>query len=186
MAVTERDFIDAFLQSNKLFEKFASRYGIHDIYQDGNIKQLQQSIYLGLSFNSGRTSFDATDADGNPWELKSLNVLNRNKTFTTCSLITDAVLDRYEQCYWAFSLYKNTTLISIFVMHPHQLSEYFNEWRNKIRNAVRLNNPKIPLSFVKRYGYEIYNAAQSSEVINPIIAVRELIKREEQFSLAKK
>ena len=78
-----RTQLDTYLASNKSFEEFASQFGISDIYKDSNVKQLQQAIYLGLHFMSGRNSFDAIDDYGHPWELKSLNILNQKKVRKT-------------------------------------------------------------------------------------------------------
>lgn len=162
-----RTQLDTYLASNKSFEEFASQFGISDIYKDSNVKQLQQAIYLGLHFISGRNSFDAIDDYGYPWELKSLNVLNQKKEFTTCNPMTKAVLDRYKTCRFAFSLYENTTLTCIYVMNPWQLTPYFDKWKNQLMVSPQLNNPKITLTFVREHGYKVYDAHRSPHVVNP-------------------
>lgn len=163
--------LDTYLQTNKAFEKFASKYGVTDIYTDNNIKQLQQAIYLGLTLNPNRTSFDAVDRQGNLWELKSLNLESSKKEFSTSRHLTLEVLERYTQCNWAFSVYRQTDLESIYVMPSHALYSYFYKWDLDISRGKFLNNPKIPLRYVKEHGTEVYNRISDS-VIDPIVALQ--------------
>ena len=160
--------LDEFLKSNYQFEKFAEQFGVTDIYKDSNVKQLQQAIYLGLSFNSSRNSSDAYDYFGNPWELKSLNALNTKSVFTTCNPMTHSILNRYRRCYWAFSVYENTQLQQIYVLEPDALAPYFNKWDARISAEQSLNNPKIKLSFVVEHGCQVYNVQQSLLVADPV------------------
>lgn len=162
---------DTYLQTNKSFEQFAGKYGITDIYTDNNIKQLQQAIYLDLRLNNSRTSFDAVDREGNFWELKSLNINSSRKEFSTSRHLTLEILERYTQCFWAFSVYDQTELEAIYVMPSHSLYPYFYKWDIELEHGRYLNNPKIPLVYVREHGIKVYDRI-TDMIIDPIRALQ--------------
>lgn len=158
---------DTYLQTNKSFEQFAGKYGITDIYTDNNIKQLQQAIYLDLRLNNSRTSFDAFDREGNFWELKSLNINSSRKEFSTSRHLTLEILERYTQCFWAFSVYDQTELEAIYVMPSHSLYPYFYKWDIELERGRYLNNPKISLAYVREHGIKVYDRI-TDMILDPI------------------
>ena len=153
--------LEHFLYANKPLEDFAAEYGIADIYSDSNIKQLQQALYLGLTLNKSRASFDATDSEGIAWELKSLNVSGTRKEFTTCSRLSAPVLQRYKNCRFAFSIYENTLLKRIYVMDADFLLPYFLKWESILKGKECINNPKIHLSYVQDFGQIVFDREHS-------------------------
>lgn len=142
---------------NKPLEEFAAQYGITDIYSDSNIKQLQQTLYLGLDYVAGRRLYDATDASGHKWELKSVDISGSKKSFTTCSRLSFAVLSRYKECRFAFSVYYRTELQAIYIMESDYLAPYFHRWHNELQCKPYLNNPRIQLSYVQKFGYKVFD-----------------------------
>ena len=164
----ERQVFDEYLQKNKEFEEFAKRFGISNLYKDSNLQQLQQALYLGLTFQPSRQSVDATDYNGHDWELKSLNINNQTKSFSTANPLTHNVIDRYRKCKFAFSLYDNTCLKKIYVMNPSDLECYFSKWEDSLRFKCFLNNPNISLRYVEQNGFLVYNSDFSPYVVDPV------------------
>ena len=157
--------LEHYLQLNKPLEEFAAQYGITDIYSDNNIKQLQQTLYLGLDYASGRRLYDATDASGHKWELKSVDITGSKKSFTTCSYLSQAVLARYKECRFAFSVYQHTELQTIYVMESNDLAPYFHRWQNELQRKPYLNNPRIQLSYVQEFGHKVFDMTTQNKSI---------------------
>ena len=40
-------------------------------------------------------------------------------------------------------------------MHPNQLDKYFDRWEKKLEEVTHINNPKIPISYVKKNGIDV-------------------------------
>lgn len=157
--------LEHYLQLNKPLEEFAAQYGITDIYSDNNIKQLQQTLYLGLDYAAGRRLYDATDASGHKWELKSVDITGSKKSFTTCSHLSQAVLARYKECRFAFSVYHRTVLQAIYIMESDHLAPYFNKWQIELQSKPYLNNPRIQLSYVQKFGYKVFDIETPNKFI---------------------
>jgi transcriptional regulator with XRE-family HTH domain len=67
------------VESLEEMQELAREYGIRDIFQDNGGKTLQLLILLGLRISPGREGNDAIDADGNEYELKTINISGRKK-----------------------------------------------------------------------------------------------------------
>lgn len=162
---------DSFLENNKAFETFASKFGITNLYKDSNLQQLQQTLYLGLQFCPERQSADAVDYLGNQWELKSLNWDSTHRSFSTANPMTQNIIDRYRNSNFAFSIYKDTTLTEIYVLSAERLENYFQKWENDLLEGKTLNNPNIPLSHVVNMGVKVYEHDVSINVYDPVLAL---------------
>ncbi len=64
------------------YQKLADSHGINDIFQDNGGKILQVLLTTDLKMLPGREGNDAIDANGNEYELKSLNA-RLTKSFST-------------------------------------------------------------------------------------------------------
>jgi hypothetical protein len=62
------------------YQELAGKHGIDDIFQDNGGQLLQVLLITGLEILPGHEGNDARDADGNEYELKSVNVL-KTKSF---------------------------------------------------------------------------------------------------------
>ena len=143
-------------------EELASEYGINDIAQDNNLKLLQTLVMFDFDNQPGREGSDAIDRYGHNWELKTVNI-NLTKSFSTnhhTNLERIAVFRRER---WLFSEYKGIVLQKVYAVDPVALEPYFSRWEDKVRKKIadgnenaHLNNPKIPLNFVKRVGRKVY------------------------------
>jgi transcriptional regulator with XRE-family HTH domain len=69
------------LEAIQELQNLANEYGINDVFQDNGGKVLQVLILLGLRISPGREGNDAVDAEGNEYELKTINkLLSRSVT----------------------------------------------------------------------------------------------------------
>lgn len=141
-------------------QDLAQEYGIDDIFQDNGAKVLQTMIKLGLKGIVGREGNDAVDAEGNEYELKTLNVsLGRSRGITTHHHLNLGILAKYRAVHaWYIALYEGIALKEIYRLTPQALDPIFRVWEDRLRASGDrpLNNPKIPIRFVREYGTLVY------------------------------
>ena len=134
------------------YQALAQKHGIHDIFQDNGGKLLQVLLCLGLTAVPGREGNDARDVDGKEYELKSVNAL-LTRSFSTHHHMNPTILTKYRQVDWIFAVYEHIELKAIYRLRPAQLEPFFEKWEQRWRSSRKdINNPKIPLSFVKVHG----------------------------------
>jgi transcriptional regulator with XRE-family HTH domain len=167
------DFLDLFTvedsnteidKMNKLFpyirkyQKLAEdTNGINDIFQDNGGKLLQVLLITGLKDIPGREGNDAVDEQGNEYELKSVNI-NLTKSFSTHHHMNPTIIAKYRKVDWIFAVYAGIELIEIYQLKPKDLEYYYSKWEIKWKadGNKDINNPKIPLKYVKENGKLIY------------------------------
>ena len=138
-------------------ERFAKQYGIDDIFQDNGAKVLQQLVYLNMTNIPGREGNDGRSENGMEWEMKSINLDTSASGFSTNHHTNREIIAKYRQVPWSFAIYHGIRLEEIYVMSPKQLEPLFQHWDEKIENGMtHLNNPKIPVSFVREHGRRVY------------------------------
>jgi hypothetical protein len=144
-------------------QELASAHGIDDIFQDNGGKILQTLLCTGLKILPGREGNDARDENGREYELKSVNI-HLTKSFSTHHHINPQIIEKYRQVDWVFAVYDGIELIEIYLLTPAQLEPYFKAWAKKWADDGNkdINNPKIPLKFVRETGKLIYTAPQLS------------------------
>jgi transcriptional regulator with XRE-family HTH domain len=139
-------------------QQLADEYGINDILQDNGGKVLQVLILLGLRISPGREGNDAVDTAGNEYELKTVNrLLNKNAGITTHHHLNKDILRKYRAvAAWYIAIYEGVSLKEIYKLSPPELEPLFETWERKIEaQGAALNNPKIPMRFVRR-GERVY------------------------------
>lgn len=153
----EREKLDDLLPALREYQSLATRHGIDDVFQDNGGKLLQTLIMLGLHKLPRREGNDAVDAEGNEYELKTLNV-KLTRSFSTHHHLNPRILEKYRAVTaWFFSVYEHIELVSIYRIEPSQLEVTFGKWEAKWRtNQKDINNPKIPLAFVVQHGVSIF------------------------------
>ncbi|GAX02058.1 restriction endonuclease [Secundilactobacillus silagei] len=148
-------------------EKLGKQKGIDDIFQDNGAKVLQQVIISDLSFLPGREGNDAIDKNNVEWEFKSLNTETTASGFSTDHHATHELLQRFNSVPWLFSFYAGIHLQEMYVLSPGGLSKWTEHQRNHLDERIRegkgksLNNPKIPIKYVKKHGTKIFPFPQS-------------------------
>ncbi|MEB3882552.1 restriction endonuclease [Lyngbya sp. CCY1209] len=141
------------------YQDLASRHGINDIFQDNGGKLLQVLLVTGLEIIPGREGNDAKDADGNEFELKSVNIA-LTKSFSTHHHINPRIIDKYRQVDWIFAVYRGINLLSIYQLTPSDLEYFYTQWEEKwhSKGGKDINNPKIPLKYVIQHGQLLYSS----------------------------
>ena len=142
-------------------QNLALKYGIGDIFQDNGGKVLQTLILLGLKIVPGREGNDAFDDVGNEYELKTLNVsLGKSRGVTTHHHLNLIILAKYRAVHaWYIALYEGIILQEIYRLTPDELEPIFQVWEARIvagGPSASLNNPKIPIRFVREKGTRVY------------------------------
>lgn len=145
------------------YQKLAEQYGIKDIFQDAGGKMVQILIQLGLDLCPERKGPDAKDRSGNFYEIKTLDINNRSKAFTTNHHLTENTVESYRERKWVFGVYNHIELMELYLVDPEELEQYFETWLSRLEVSGRnhLNNPTIPLKFVRNHG----KLAYSKEVV---------------------
>lgn len=150
----------------------AATYGIEDIFQDNGAKVLQQLIYMNMQNLKGREGNDAKDINGLEWEMKSINTLTSASGFSTNHHLNYVILNKYRKVPWSFAIYHGIELQAIYVMSPTQLRPMFEHWKNKLDGGMpSINNPKIPIKFVKENGTLIYSKNEPNTIIDPTTVI---------------
>lgn len=140
------------------YQRLATEHGINDIFQDNGGKLLQLLLVTGLRISPGREGNDAVDAEGNEYELKTVNVL-LTSSFSTHHHCNPTIVAKYRKVDWYFAIYRGIELQEIYRMSPDQLETYFSRWEKKWHEDGKdINNPKIPVSFVRKNGYLVHSA----------------------------
>ena len=135
------------------YQQLANEHGINDIFQDNGGKILQVLLITGLSILPGREGNDAVDERGNEYELKSVNI-SLTKSFSTHHHMNPVIIKKYKKVDWIFAVYEGIELIEIYKLTPKDLSPFYNKWEKKWNDdgGKDINNPKIPLSYVREKG----------------------------------
>jgi hypothetical protein len=139
------------------YQDLASRHGIGDVFQDNGGKILQVLLLTGLMSKPGREGNDARDAEGNEYELKSVNI-QLTRSFSTHHHMNPTIIRKYRRVPWIFAVYDGIELLAIYHLSPEQLESFYARWESKWHadGGKDINNPKIPLRFVEAQGRRLY------------------------------
>lgn len=155
------------LRACQELQDLATKYGINDIFQDNGGKVLQTLIILGLRVYPSREGNDAVDDEGNEYELKTLNVsLGASRGVTTHHHLNLGILAKYRSVRaWYIALYEGIILQQIYRLTPDELAPVFQAWEQRLiaNGNAPLNNPKIPIRFVRDHGMLVYPTTTSQQ-----------------------
>jgi len=140
------------------YQQLATRHGIADIFQDNGGKTLQVILTLGIKVSKGREGNDAVDEHGNEYELKTVNS-SLTSSFSTHHHLNPEIIAKYRLVDWYFAIYRGIVLDEIYYMPGRHLRHYFDSWERQFheQGGRALNNPKIPISFVREVGFLVRN-----------------------------
>ena len=138
-------------------QRLASRHGINDIFQDNGGKLLQVLLLCGLEPLEGREGNDAVDTTGQEYELKSVNIA-LTMSFSTHHHMNPAIIAKYRKVPWIFAIYHNIALQEVYILQPADLETFYEKWETKWHadGGKDINNPKIPVSFVREHGRNLF------------------------------
>lgn len=153
--------LEALMPFIRQFQVLADRHGIADVFQDNGGKVLQLLLVMNIRVLPGREGNDAVDAEGTEYEMKTLNINNRGKGFTTHHHLNPSIIAKYRRVPWIFAVYSAIELQAIYRLEASQLEPFFTEWEQKWHNTggKDINNPKIPLKYVMEHGVLEYGQA---------------------------
>ncbi len=145
--------VNSLMPGIREYQALADEHGINDIFQDNGGKLLQVLVITNLKILPGREGNDAVDEHGNEYELKSVNI-KLTRSFSTHHHMNPVIIKKYRKVNWIFAVYEGIELVDIYKLTPHQLEPYYKKWVRKWRDdgSKDINNPKIPLSYVKEKG----------------------------------
>ena len=148
------------------YQQLAIRHGIDDIFQDNGGKILQVILTTGLKILPGREGNDAIDAVGREYELKSVNIY-LTQSFSTHHHMNPVIISKYRKVDWIFAVYKGIELQEIYQLTPDMLEYFYSKWEQKwVEDGNKdINNPKIPLKFVRDQGLKLYPQAKRAECL---------------------
>jgi hypothetical protein len=158
----DQEKLRALMPGIRKLQKLASKHGIDDIFQDNGGKILQILLYTGLTILPGREGNDARDDSGREYELKSVNIY-LTKSFSTHHHMNPHIIGKYRKVDWVFAVYDGIELVEIYLLTPADIEPYFEKWAKKWSDDgdKDINNPKIPLKFVRKVGKCIFTALES-------------------------
>jgi len=172
------DTFNSIYPALKNLQQLATGLGINDIFQDNGGKLLQVLLITGLKALKGRNGNDAIDEDGNEYELKSLNA-NLTKGFSTNHHMNPRIIAKYRKVDWIFTVYKGIDICEIYKLTPIDLEPYYFKWELKWHNSggKDINNPKIPLKYVRNIGVLLYENDGTDKIKSiKCLNIRNLIK----------
>ena len=155
----DKAILDKLWPSIQAYQDLAEKHGIKDIFQDNGGKLLQMLLITGLEQLPDREGNDAKDAEGNEYELKSVNT-KLTTSFSTHHHMNPVIIAKYRSVDWIFAAYEGIKLIAIYQLTPADLEPYFEKWETKWHadGEKDINNPKIPLKFVEEHGKKLYES----------------------------
>lgn len=149
--------VDTIWDQLAVLQEMAQEFGIDNIFQDNGAEILQQLVYLNMQAVPGREGNDGVDANGCEWEMKSVDVSRgRGHGVTTNHHMTYDIIDKYRTVPWSVSIYDGIDLLAIYILTPEDLEDMFEKWEQQLETRSHLNNPKIPMWYVKEHGRLIY------------------------------
>lgn len=139
--------------------------GIENFSYDVNIKTLNiiatnlnvKVVDLLSSPPKKRKSDFIVNEQGEPHVIRIVNIDKTNKVDIHYRM-NPTVAKLYKRDTWIIAVYNGIELLEIYKLTPKQLNPFYLKWNQKWKadGGKDINNPKIPLSFVKARGRLIY------------------------------
>jgi Restriction endonuclease PvuII len=121
---------------------------------------LQLALVLGIRLLKSREGNDAVDIEtGEELELKTVNIL-KTQSFSTHHHMNPVIITKYRKVPWIFATYEGIELRDIWRLTSADMEHWFGFWEDKWHRdgGKDINNPKVPLSFVRINGKHIYSS----------------------------
>lgn len=159
----DAELLKELFPSVRIYQELAKKHGIPDIFQDNGGKILQVCLILGLTVLKAREGNDAVDEYGNEYELKTVN-LDRQAQFTTHHHLNPVIIAKYRKVDWIFATYQGIELKEIYLLKPAAMEHWYTKWETKWHadGGKDINNPKVPLTYVRANGTLLHSALGES------------------------
>ncbi len=154
----DKNKLDQLWPSIVKYQQLASKHGIDDIFQDNGGKLLQVLLITGLKRVSGREGNDAVDESGQEYELNSVNI-DLVQNFSTHHHMNPTIIAKYRKVPWIFAVYRGIELLEIYRIESADMEPWYQKWQAKWHadGGKDINNPKIPLTFVREHSQRLYS-----------------------------
>jgi len=116
----------------------------------------QVAIATGLDIVPGRMGADATDRFGNQYELKTLDLTKKAKGFSTNHHLNKGTIAKFRQRRFVFAMYEGITLQEAYLVEAADMEPLFQKWELALGSKDHINNPKVPIDFVRSAGTVMY------------------------------
>lgn len=155
------------------YQALAEQQGVKDIFQNNNGRTLEMLLRTGLKEIRAASGNDAVDQLGQEYEFKSINIRSeqgkspsRSRAFSTHHHMNEGIIDKYRKADWVFGVYDGIELTAIYQLPPSALEGLFSRWEGQLQEQTRegkkahLNNPHIPLAYVREKGTLVYHCKE--------------------------
>lgn len=137
-------------------QNLALYHGVPDIFSDNGGKVVQVAVAVGLDIIPGRTGADAKDRVGNLYEMKTLDLDRNVRGFSTNHHLNMGTIAKYRGRRFVFATYNTTVLQEAYMVTPEDMEPIYQKWERMLKGRDHLNNPKIPLDYVRDVGVVMY------------------------------
>lgn len=152
--------VEALLQLARPLEEAGRAVGITSVFDDGGYRTLLLCRLFGLQALPGKGGDDARDAAGRRFELKAVNVLDscgqerRTLGIGAGTPLEQARIERYRRVdAWIIGVFRGVAPLEAWCVPSTALEPFFARWEERLQVTPRLNNPKIPLQFIRQVGH---------------------------------
>ena len=150
------------------YQALATKHGVDDIFQDNGGKLLQLALVLGVRLLGPREGNDAVDLEtGEELELKTVNT-KKTQNFSTHHHMNPVIIAKYRKVPWVFATYEGIELRMIWRLTAADMEHWFAAWEEKWHRdgGKDINNPKVPLGYVRQYGTLLYTSPDIPHATN--------------------
>lgn len=156
MNLTYTEMEEAMAGVQKL-QNLATHHGITDIFSDNGGKVVQVAVAVGLDIVPGRLGADAQDRLGNEYEMKTLDLAKKTaRGFSTNHHLNRGTIAKFRKRRFVFATYDGIILQEAFMVMPEDMEPIYQKWERTLKSQDHINNPKIPLQYVREVGQVMY------------------------------
>jgi transcriptional regulator with XRE-family HTH domain len=153
--INRLNFLFNYIREYQKLAKHAK--GINDVFQNSGGKLLQVLLVTGLAYVYGSEENYAIDNLERKYAIRFVNKL-QTTNFSTHNHLNPKIINSYREVDWIFAVYQGIELVEIYLLTPECLESYYSKWEKKWHEdgSKDLNNPKIPLAFIRKNGRLIF------------------------------
>jgi hypothetical protein len=148
--------MEAAMAGVQKLQNLAQYHGITDIFSDNGGKVVQVAVAVGLDIVPGRMGADARDRLGNEYEMKTLDLAKKTRGFSTNHHLNLGTIAKFRSRRFVFATYGGIVLQEAFMVLPEDMEPLYEKWTRMLKSQDHINNPKIPLDYVRDVGTVMY------------------------------
>lgn len=134
---------------------------IVSVFDDGGYRELLMGQLFDLQLHKGRHGDDATDDEGNNYELKTVNLvdtsgrLRKKPGVTTCHHVNQEIIRRYRGLHgWIIGVFFVNEPVEIYELDPQFVAAVLDGWEKRLNGEgiTHINNPKLKFDDLRKHG----------------------------------